>query len=745
MTNSERRVGLVRKLLDPPGEARPDWQIYAGLAARARLRRRVRVVVARRGLRRVGGADRRAAVRRHRRLARAPAPRGLGPVAGAGAGGRARRHRAPVRATRASPTPDGRARFAPTPHADPADAPSTRLPARPHDRPPRRPVAHDVPHGQVGGAARRRRARRRQRCTPTTRPGIARRRPRARRARGAARSLARGRASTRRCRAASRSRRSTSARCTRPPARARSTRVSHASVDPTSKQPELKAIAVAVEPAGHDRTRSRQSRAPAGAGSSSSGTGMAGLARRRGGRSGATRSWRITMLGEEPGPVYNRILLSQAAAGECGPGELELKPLAWYAARGVDLRGGCPAASIDTAARPSPTSAATSTPYDALVLATGSRAVRPAGRRAPTCRTSRSSARAPTSTRSTGAPVAGRARRVVLGGGLLGLEAAAGLRARGARVTVVEPAPRLMGRQLDDGAARMLERALAARGIAVRTGVLPAAIDGRTPSRSPTARELARRPRRDRRRRAARDRARARRPGCRSSAGSSSTTRMRAGAPDVFAVGECAEHRGTVYGLWAPLAEQARVAGAAIAGDPAAFQPADDGDRRSRSPGSTSTRAVAPRRRTATTRSSLRDTRRGLYRKLVLDGDRLVGRDRCSATSPTRGAARRRCARATRPRAPLLATAPGAPRRRRRPTRDATRLLVQRGDGGRDRPGDRRRRPDHRRAGRQRHARVDRLRRLRGRRRARCSTSTVHRLETRTTTTRNRRPPPWRA
>ena len=54
------------------------------------------------------------------------------------------------------------------------------------------------------------------------------------------------------------------------------------------------------------------------------------------------------MLGEEPGPVYNRIMLSKLLAGECGPGDLEVKPLAWYAQRGIDLRGGCPAAAIDT-------------------------------------------------------------------------------------------------------------------------------------------------------------------------------------------------------------------------------------------------------------------------------------------------------------------------------------------------------------------------------------------------------------
>jgi ferredoxin-nitrate reductase len=99
---------------------------------------------------------------------------------------------------------------------------------------------------------------------------------------------------------------------------------------------------------------------------------------------------------------------------------------------------------------------------------------------------------------------------------------------------------------------------------------------------------------------------------------------LRAGAPGVWAVGECAEHRGAVYGLWAPLAEQARVAGATIAGDPAAFHPqvtatvlkvagidVYSGGRAEAADGQDEV--------------TLRDTRRGVYRKLVVDGDRLAG------------------------------------------------------------------------------------------------------------------------
>lgn len=96
---------------------------------------------------------------------------------------------------------------------------------------------------------------------------------------------------------------------------------------------------------------------------------------------------------------------------------------------------------------------------------------------------------------------------------------------------------------------------------------------------------------------------------------------MRAAAPGVFAVGECAEHRGIVHGLWAPLAEQAKVAGAAIVGDPSAFHPVV--------PATTLKVAgidlYAGGALEGDEEVTLRDTRRGVYRRLVLRGDRLAG------------------------------------------------------------------------------------------------------------------------
>jgi ferredoxin-nitrate reductase len=391
-----------------------------------------------------------------------------------------------------------------------------------------------------------------------------------------------------------------------------------AAVDPQSKQPELKAVAVRVEPAGARPAQRRAGGREVRRRLVVVGTGMAALATVE----EVLRcdpAWLVTMLGEEPGPVYNRILLSKLMAGECGPGELELRSPQWYADHGIDLRGGSPAASVDLGARVVRDVSGGEHRYDALVIATGSRPFVPPvpGAGLPHVHVFRT--RADVHTLSS-TPAAGR-RAVVLGGGLLGLEAAAGLRAHGAGLTVVEPAPRLMGRQLDDAAAAILAGALAARGIALQVGVAPEAI-GPDHVALAGGEELpadlvvvAAGVRPETRVAAA--------AGLPVARGIVVDDAMRAGR-GVWAVGECAEHRGTVYGLWAPLAEQARVAGAAIAGDPGAFHPqvtatvlkvagldvyaggraeAADGD----------------------DEITFRDTRSGRYRKLVVRDDRLVG------------------------------------------------------------------------------------------------------------------------
>ena len=349
---------------------------------------------------------------------------------------------------------------------------------------------------------------------------------------------------------------------------------------------------------------------------------MAGLAvveealRRR-----SAESWRIVMLGEEPGPVYNRVLLSKLLAGTCGPSELELRPLSWYAAHAVDLRGGCRAAALDVERRLVTDEAGERHAYDALVIATGSRAFVPPvpGADLPHVDVFRTWRDADAI-----AATAPGTQTVVVGGGLLGLEAAAGLRAGGARVTVVEVADRLMGQQLGAGAAATLRRALEAQGMTFVLGRSAARIerdrvvldDG---SELAAARVVI----------AAGVRAEttlAREAGLDCNRGIVVDDTLRASAPGVWAVGECAEHRGVVYGLWAPLAEQARVAGAHIAGDPGAFHGAVQVTTLKVSgvdvyAGGESASATAD----GHDEIVHSDTRRGVYSRIVLDGERLVG------------------------------------------------------------------------------------------------------------------------
>jgi ferredoxin-nitrate reductase len=385
--------------------------------------------------------------------------------------------------------------------------------------------------------------------------------------------------------------------------------------DPTSRQPELKALAVRVQPAERKRTRKKTGSLVV------VGTGMAGLevveeVRRRESHGRA----RVTMLGEEPGPTYNRMLLSKLLARGCDPGDLELRGKDWYTELDVDLRANCPARAIDLERRVVYDGRGGKHPYDQLVLATGSRPVRPpiSGVKQPHVflfRTQRDVDR-----------IAARSRRarhaVVVGGGLLGLEAAAGLREHGVEVTVVEAADRLMPQQLDAGGAAILQRELADLGIHAITGCGVATIwldrvrlhNGDEVRADLVVIAVGIKA----------ETSLARAAGIETGRGILVDDELRTSAPGVFAVGECAEHRGTVYGLWAPLGEQARAAGAAIVGDPGAFLGSV--------PATTLKVAgvdvfAGGSQLAAEGQDELvwSDGRRGVYRKLVLDGERLVG------------------------------------------------------------------------------------------------------------------------
>ncbi len=621
MTSSERRIGLVRRAVAPPGEAKPDWEIVAGLARHlgygasfawpdsAAVFDEFAACTAGRPCDMTGVS--------HARIRQEGGLQWPCPAREVDA------HPGTVRLyeDRRFPTPDGRARFAPTPHAAPAETPDPGFPlllttGRVADQ------WHTMTRTGHSPALRASAGEPTLSCHPLDAVAaglddgdlvrVVSRRGELRVAVAVDETLPRGVAFAAFHWGA----------LNGAAGAGTLNALTIAAVDPTSAQPELKAVAVRLENV-RRRDEPVRRRAPTRPKRLVVvGTGMAGLAvveealRRR-----PAEDWKIVMLGEEPGPSYNRVLLSKLLARTCGPGELELRPLAWYAAHGVDLRGGCSAAALDLEARAVVDEAGIRHPYDALVLATGSRAFVPPvpGADLPhvdvfrTWRDAEALAATPRGTRA-----------VVVGGGLLGLEAAAGLRSCGVEVTVVELAPQLMGQQLDPGAAAMLQRTLTRQAIACRLGRSAARIeadrvvldDGEELAATRVVVAAGVRP----------EVSLARAAGLPVKRAIVVDDALRAGAPSVWAVGECAEHRGVVYGLWSPLAEQARVAGAGVAGDPAAFHGAVPA----------TTLKVSGVDVYAGGRSAgaapdghdevvLSDTRKGIYRRLVLDGERLTG------------------------------------------------------------------------------------------------------------------------
>jgi nitrite reductase (NADH) large subunit len=276
----------------------------------------------------------------------------------------------------------------------------------------------------------------------------------------------------------------------------------------------------------------------------------------------------ITVFGAEPHPNYNRILLSPVLAGELGTDEIVLNGLDWYAAHGITLHLGRPAVRVDRGRRIVVAEGGVEAPYDRLLLATGSTpVVLPVpGADLPGVLTYRDLADADAMIRA-----AERCRRAaVIGGGLLGLEAANGLRARGMAVTVVHLMPWLMERQLDETAGVMLRDALAARGIAFRlaaeTEAILAGPDGRVGAVRLKGGEavpaelvvmaVGIRP----------NVALARTAGLYCGRGIVVNDTMQTYDPRIYAVGECVAHRGVAYGLVAPLYDMARVCATHLAG-----------------------------------------------------------------------------------------------------------------------------------------------------------------------------------
>jgi len=342
--------------------------------------------------------------------------------------------------------------------------------------------------------------------------------------------------------------------------------------------------------------------------------------------------YEVTVFGAEPHPNYNRILLSPVLAGEQTLDEIILNPLKWYADHGITLHTNKRVVDVDRRRRVVIAQDGTQAAYDRLLIATGSNPfILPVpGKDLDGVIAYRDIA----DTNFMIETALTHKNAVVIGGGLLGLEAANGLMLRGMQVTVVHIAPWLMDRQLDEVASKLLQKSLEERGLSFRIGAqtqeLVGADDEGRSGRVKAVRfkdgtevpadlvvmaagvrpstELAEK------------------IGLHCNRGIVvSDTMQTITDPRVYAVGECAAHRGIAYGLVAPLFEQGKV----VANHLAEFGIGRYGG----SQVSTKLKVTGIDLFSAgdfmggegTEAIVLSDPIHGVYKKLVLKGDKLVG------------------------------------------------------------------------------------------------------------------------
>ena len=334
----------------------------------------------------------------------------------------------------------------------------------------------------------------------------------------------------------------------------------------------------------------------------------------------------ITVFGAEPHPNYNRILLSPVLAGEQTLEQIVLNPLDWYREHGITLHLGKAVTAVDRTRRIVRTADGTEAGYDRLLLATGSTPfILPVpGKDLDGVIGYRDIA----DTQAMIDAATTHRHAVVIGGGLLGLEAANGLRARGMEVTVLHLMPWLMERQLDETAARLLQQSLEARGLRFELQAQTEALigEGRVRAvRLKDGRELPAdlvvmaagiRP----------NTALAERIGLHCQRGIAVTDTLQTVTdPRIYAVGECAAHRGVAYGLVAPLFEQAKVCATHLAQFGIGRYTGSQTSTKLKVTGVDLFSAGNFGGGPGTEEIVLSDPFGGVYKKLVLQGDRLVG------------------------------------------------------------------------------------------------------------------------
>ncbi|TKA97744.1 NAD(P)/FAD-dependent oxidoreductase [Cereibacter changlensis] len=337
----------------------------------------------------------------------------------------------------------------------------------------------------------------------------------------------------------------------------------------------------------------------------------------------APGAFNITLFNAEPRGNYNRLMLSPVLSAEKTYAEIITHDTAWYAVRGIDCRFGESVTRIDRQ-RKIVYSAEGGVPYDRLVIATGSAPflIPVPGRDLPGVVTYRDL----DDTNAMSAAAAKGGAAVVIGGGLLGLEAAAGLRILGMEVTVIHLMGHLMERQLDPAAGYLLQKELERRGIRIHCKGATKAIlgtdrveavvleDGTTYPADLVCMAVGIRPET----RVAID------AGLEVGRGVVVSDAMSTSDPSIFALGECVEHEGQLFGLVAPLYDQAKVLAQSLLDRPAAFTPVETATKLKVTGCdlySAGDFADKPGREDIV----FRDPGRGVYKRLVLEADRLVG------------------------------------------------------------------------------------------------------------------------
>jgi nitrite reductase (NADH) large subunit len=333
----------------------------------------------------------------------------------------------------------------------------------------------------------------------------------------------------------------------------------------------------------------------------------------------------IAVIGDEPRLAYNRVLLSSVLAGETASHDIELKPASWWRDRGVTLKYGCAVTEVDVGRRELKIANEESVAFSRLVLATGSTPLRlnVPGAELSGVNTFRDSRDVDLLLTL----AAQKKRVVVVGGGLLGLEAAYGLAKAGAPVTLLHLMDRLMERQLDAPAGELLKSLVERKGIEVLLNANTAWIHGDTRVEGVELTD-GRRIEADAVIFAAGIRpniALARDAGIPVNRGIVVDDHLQTGAPDIFALGECAEHRGICYGLVEPAYEQGRVLAQHLAGRTSATYGGSIVATNLKVSGVSVFSAGDFLGKEGSEAIVLSDVRRGTYKKLVISEGRLTG------------------------------------------------------------------------------------------------------------------------